>query len=69
MASEYADAFQVVWNDVAEGVLQRPTPLQTLQHVVGMTEDELRQIRIDDEETYESYLIVRDWHNLNRPDR
>lgn len=68
--SQFTDAFQVVWNDVADSVLSQPTPMEALRYAVEtITEDELRNTRLDDPDTYEAYLVVRDWHGLNRPDR
>lgn len=72
MAANYTfmDAFKVVWNDVADCVLQRPTPLEVLKYAVQeITDDELRNTRTDNEDVYEAYLVVRDFHGINRPDR
>lgn len=66
----FMEAFGVVWDDVADHVLQRPTPMEVLTYAIkDITNDELRNTRQDDEDVYEAYLIVRDFHGLNRPDR
>ena len=63
----FAEAFDIVWGDVQDSVIQHATPMQTLTYaVVDMTPDELANTLEDDPRVYEAYLVVRDEHHICR---
>lgn len=64
----FAAAFDLVWEDVLDCVLQHATPLQALTYaVVDMTPGELAHTLLDNPNLGEAYLVVRDHHGIDRP--
>lgn len=63
----FAEAFDIVWEDVADSVYQYATPLQALQFAVAEIEPTaLDHMLTEDDRVWEAYQVVRDAHGICR---